>query len=77
MYIYFIIFFFVFYNLYNLCLLLDSQYGVNVKNAWKLHESERNKCYLLTAKTAVDKQRWFAAFQAERNCVQKDQENSK
>ena len=54
----------------------DSQYNVNVRNAWKLHDSKRDKWYLLVAKTAVAKQRWLKAFQDERRRVKEDAEHS-
>ncbi|XP_069103567.1 LOW QUALITY PROTEIN: serine-rich adhesin for platelets-like [Argopecten irradians] len=54
----------------------DLQYNVTVKNAWKLHETVRDKWYLLYTKTATEKQRWLRAFQKERQRVKEDQENN-
>ncbi|XP_012945492.1 spermatogenesis-associated protein 13 [Aplysia californica] len=54
----------------------DSQYNVSVRNAWKLHDSHKDKWYLLVAKTAVAKQRWLKAFEEERNRVKDDTENN-
>ncbi|KAK3763937.1 hypothetical protein RRG08_050584 [Elysia crispata] len=54
----------------------DSQYNVSVRNAWKLHDSKRDKWYLLVAKTAVAKQRWLKAFQDERRRVKDDAEHN-
>ncbi|XP_033760813.1 uncharacterized protein LOC117342707 isoform X2 [Pecten maximus] len=54
----------------------DLQYNVTVKNAWKLHETVRDKWYLLYTKTASEKQRWMRAFQKERQRVKEDQENN-
>ncbi|KAL5004392.1 hypothetical protein ScPMuIL_017848 [Solemya velum] len=53
----------------------DTQYSVNVRNAWKLHEIQKDKWYLLYAKTPAAKQRWLKAFQDERQRVLEDQEN--
>ena len=52
------------------------QYNVTVKNAWKLHEQNKDKWYLLYTKTPAEKQRWLKAFQKERERVKEDQENS-
>ncbi|XP_021346351.1 uncharacterized protein LOC110445775 isoform X2 [Mizuhopecten yessoensis] len=54
----------------------DIQYNVTVKNAWKLHETIRDKWYLLYTKTQTEKQRWMRAFQKERQRVREDQENN-
>lgn len=54
----------------------DVQYNVTVKNAWKIHETHKDKWYLLYAKTPAEKQRWLKAFQKEREKVREDQENS-
>ncbi|KAH9509422.1 spermatogenesis-associated protein 13 [Bulinus truncatus] len=54
----------------------DTQYNVNVRNAWKLHDTHRDKWYLLVAKTTVIKQRWLKAFQDERRRVKDDAENN-
>ncbi|XP_041347209.1 spermatogenesis-associated protein 13-like, partial [Gigantopelta aegis] len=53
----------------------DSQYNVTVRNAWKIHETRRDKWYLLVAKTSQIKQRWLKAFQDERRRVREDLEN--
>ena len=58
-------------------LFSDVQYNVTVKNAWKLHETHKDKWYLLFTKTPAEKQRWIKAFQKERERVKEDQENSK
>lgn len=58
-------------------ILSDVQYNVTVKNAWKIHEVDKDKWYLLYAKTPAEKQRWIKAFQKERERVREDQENSK
>ena len=55
----------------------DIQYGVTVKNSWKLHDTTRDKWYLLVAKTSGIKQRWLKAFEDERKRVKADVENSK
>ncbi|XP_052058148.1 uncharacterized protein LOC127698633 isoform X2 [Mytilus californianus] len=54
----------------------DVQYNVTVKNAWKIHEVDKDKWYLLYAKTPAEKQRWLKAFQKERERVKEDQENN-
>ncbi|XP_076098753.1 uncharacterized protein LOC143068516 isoform X3 [Mytilus galloprovincialis] len=54
----------------------DVQYNVTVKNAWKIHEVDKDKWYLLYAKTPAEKQRWIKAFQKERERVREDQENN-
>ena len=54
----------------------DVQYNVTVKNAWKLHETHKDKWYLLFTKTPAEKQRWIKAFQKERERVKEDQENN-
>ncbi|XP_055868914.1 uncharacterized protein LOC106055773 isoform X3 [Biomphalaria glabrata] len=54
----------------------DSQYNVTVRNAWKLHDTHKDKWYLLVSKTAVIKQRWIKAFQDERRRVKDDAENN-
>ncbi|XP_059175095.1 uncharacterized protein LOC131955133 isoform X2 [Physella acuta] len=54
----------------------DPQYNVSVRNAWKLHDTSRQKWYLLVAKTSLIKQRWLKAFQDERRRVKDDAENN-
>uniref|UniRef100_A0A0B7A0K3 Rho guanine nucleotide exchange factor 4 n=1 Tax=Arion vulgaris TaxID=1028688 RepID=A0A0B7A0K3_9EUPU len=54
----------------------ELQYNVTVRNAWKIHETHNDKWFLLVAKTAVAKQRWFKAFQDERRRVKDDTENN-
>ncbi|XP_064455915.1 uncharacterized protein LOC135366883 isoform X2 [Ornithodoros turicata] len=52
----------------------DMQFGVTVKNAWKVYCSAREKCYLFYAKTAVEKQQWLKAFRNEQERVHEDKE---
>lgn len=52
----------------------DMQFGVTVKNAWKVYCSEREKCYLFYSKTASEKQQWLKAFRAEQERVREDRE---
>ena len=54
----------------------DGQYNVTVRNALKVHDQERNKWFLMVAKTAQLKQRWLKAFSDERRRVHDDMENS-
>lgn len=52
----------------------NSQFGVTVKNAWKIYCPSREKCYLFFTKTAAEKERWLQAFQNERDRVRDDRE---
>ncbi|CAN7996000.1 unnamed protein product, partial [Ixodes pacificus] len=52
----------------------DSQFGVSVKNAWKVYCSSREKWYLFFAKTAEEKDKWLQAFKNERDRVRDDKE---
>ncbi|XP_050416345.2 uncharacterized protein LOC126830100 isoform X3 [Patella vulgata] len=54
----------------------DTQYNVTVRHAWKLHDTGRDKWYLLVAKSDHVKQRWLKAFEDERQRVKDDQENN-
>ncbi|XP_067668908.1 uncharacterized protein [Haliotis asinina] len=54
----------------------DAQYNVTVKHAWKIHDTLRDKWYLLVAKSDQVKQRWLKAFEDERKRVKDDQENN-
>ncbi|KAK3095993.1 hypothetical protein FSP39_021809 [Pinctada imbricata] len=54
----------------------DCEYNVTVKNGWKLHETVRDKWYLLYTKTETEKQKWLKAFKSERQRVKEDQENN-
>ncbi|XP_046325681.2 uncharacterized protein LOC124110386 isoform X3 [Haliotis rufescens] len=54
----------------------DAQYNVTVKHAWKIHDTMRDKWYLLVAKSDQVKQRWLKAFEDERKRVKDDQENN-
>ncbi|XP_070173942.1 serine-rich adhesin for platelets-like isoform X2 [Littorina saxatilis] len=54
----------------------DAQYNVNVRNGLKIHDQERNKWFLMVAKTAQIKQRWLKAFSDERRRVHEDMENN-
>ncbi|XP_052219346.1 uncharacterized protein LOC127836694 isoform X3 [Dreissena polymorpha] len=53
----------------------DHQYNTAVKNAWKFHETRKDKWYLVCAKNAATKQRWLKAIQDQRQRVIEDQEN--
>ena len=55
----------------------DSQYNVTVKHGWKLHETHKDKWYLLYAKTTSGKDRWLKALADERKRVREDLENGK
>nr|KAG5708226.1 hypothetical protein BaRGS_021160 [Batillaria attramentaria] len=54
----------------------DPQYNVTVRNAFKIHDKQRDKWFLMVAKTSQIKQRWLKAFADERRRVQDDQENN-
>ncbi|WAR28139.1 SPT13-like protein [Mya arenaria] len=53
----------------------DPQYSTVVKNAWKFHETEKDKWYLVSAKSPAGKERWLKAIQDQKQRVQEDQEN--
>jgi len=53
----------------------DTQYNVTVKHGWKLHETHKDKWYLLYAKSTAMKERWMKAITDERRRVQEDREN--
>ena len=53
----------------------DTQYNVTVKHGWKLHETHKDKWYLLYTKTETGKDRWLKALADERKRVREDQEN--
>ena len=63
-------------NTVPLCFSTDAEYNVTVRNAFKVHDRQRNKWYLMVAKTPQIKQRWLKAFADERRRVQDDAENS-
>ncbi|XP_064639717.1 uncharacterized protein LOC135495173 [Lineus longissimus] len=50
----------------------DTQFNLNVKNAWKVFDRRRDKLFLLSAKTAEDKTKWLNAFRRERKRVKED-----
>lgn len=50
----------------------DSQFNLNVKNAWKLHDTAIDKWYLLFTKSPEEKIRWLGAFAEERKRVADD-----
>ncbi|KAL8612232.1 hypothetical protein ACOMHN_028929 [Nucella lapillus] len=54
----------------------DMQYNVSVRNAFKVQDLERDKWYLMVAKSPQIKQRWLKAFSDERRLVHKDMENN-
>lgn len=56
---------------------LDSQFAVNVKNAWKIYCKDKEKWYLFYAKTAPEKDQWLRAFKAERQRVIDDEKQGK
>ena len=67
-----------FFNWFNCNLsfsLIDAQYNVTVKHAWKFHETHKDKWYLVYAKSAAVKERWLKAIQDQRQRVLEDQEN--
>ncbi|XP_035220329.1 serine-rich adhesin for platelets-like isoform X2 [Stegodyphus dumicola] len=51
----------------------DSQFAVNVKNAWKIYCRDKDKWYLFYAKTSPEKDQWLRAFKAERQRVIDDE----
>jgi hypothetical protein len=50
----------------------DTQFNLNVKNAWKIYDRRREKWFLLCAKTAEEKTKWLNAFRKERKRVKED-----
>ncbi|KAL4220351.1 Rho guanine nucleotide exchange factor 4 [Mactra antiquata] len=53
----------------------DTQYNVTVKHAWKFHELNKDKWYLVYAKTEAVKQHWLKVIKNERKRVIEDEEN--
>ena len=51
-----------------------SHNGSSVKNAWKVHNVDKGKWYVIFAKTPQAKDEWKKAFEKERLRVQEDQE---
>ncbi|CAL1281082.1 unnamed protein product [Larinioides sclopetarius] len=54
----------------------DSQFAVNVKNAWKIYCKDKEKWYLFYAKTFPEKEQWLRAFKAERQRVNDDEKQA-
>ncbi|GFS54750.1 hypothetical protein TNIN_484321 [Trichonephila inaurata madagascariensis] len=54
----------------------DSQFAVNVKNAWKIYCKDKEKWYLFYAKTFPEKEQWLCAFKAERQRVSEDEKQA-
>ncbi|XP_055926414.1 spermatogenesis-associated protein 13-like isoform X5 [Argiope bruennichi] len=54
----------------------DSQFAVNVKNAWKIYCKDKEKWYLFYAKTFPEKEQWLRAFKAERQRVSDDEKQA-
>ncbi|GFR20603.1 hypothetical protein TNCT_535401 [Trichonephila clavata] len=54
----------------------DSQFAVNVKNAWKIYCKDKEKWYLFYAKSYPEKEQWFRAFKAERQRVSEDEKQA-
>ena len=53
------------------------QFNTTVRNAWKLHDRQKDKWMLLYAKTPSEQDRWKKAFDEERRRVQQDKMNGK
>lgn len=54
---------------------IDNATGVTVKNAFNIHDHERDKTFLLSCRTSLERERWLAAFQEERRKVETDRQN--
>ncbi|GIY11990.1 hypothetical protein CDAR_449371 [Caerostris darwini] len=54
----------------------DSQFAVNVKNAWKIYCKDKEKWYLFYAKTFPEKEQWLKAFKTERQRVCDDEKQA-
>ncbi|KAG8190980.1 hypothetical protein JTE90_010839 [Oedothorax gibbosus] len=54
----------------------DSQFAVNVKNAWKLFSKDKDKWYLFYTKTTLEKEQWLDAFKSERQIVSDDEKQA-
>lgn len=57
--------------------IIDSQFTVNVKNAWKIYSKDKDKWYLFYAKTSPEKDQWLSAFKTERQRVNDDEKQGK
>ncbi|KAK3857217.1 hypothetical protein Pcinc_036514 [Petrolisthes cinctipes] len=51
----------------------DSSLNISVHNAWKIHSLEKNKWYVFSCKSSVEKQKWMEAFRRERLLVAADE----
>ncbi|XP_076356272.1 uncharacterized protein LOC143249760 isoform X2 [Tachypleus tridentatus] len=51
----------------------DAQFGVTVKNAWKIYCASRDKWFLFYSKSPEEKARWLEAFGEERQRVMEDE----
>lgn len=56
----------------DLCLIV-SHGGSSLKNAWKVSNVDKDKWYILFAKTPGAKQEWMDAFRRERQRVEDDE----
>ncbi|XP_067131007.1 rhoGEF domain-containing protein gxcJ-like isoform X1 [Centruroides vittatus] len=50
----------------------DLQFGVTVKNAWKVYCATREKWFLFYTKTPSEKEQWLQSFKEERKRVKED-----
>jgi Rho guanine nucleotide exchange factor 4 len=53
----------------------DSQFNVNVKNAFKVYDHQKEKWYLMYARSPEERDKWLKAFDSERQRVMQDNAN--
>eukprot|EP00731_Ephydatia_muelleri_P013279 Em0007g589a len=54
--------------------IIDLQDGTEIKHAWKMSNRDKDKWYVLYARSAAQKKEWIDAFQKERKRVKEDAE---